>query len=154
MLTEQIYKPMLRVRGAGIALAESAVLTYYTKSPHHLARLEASAESMGRALEDLRIALQAARSRGDDPLADDAPRGPTHGDEGIVRSDEEQRLVRRLLEFAQPQVDMQGTIQFFGLHDGDDAVRALCEALDALDKRTGFDRPAPSYGPPSGPSVA
>lgn len=77
----------------------------------------------------------------------------------IGRSDkeieEENRLVKILLQRAWPQIDMRGTIEFFGLEGedvGDDtAMRRMSRALDRICERVGFDRPPPSMGPRPGP---
>lgn len=60
---------------------------------------------------------------------------------------EEQRLVRVLLERAWPQIDLMGTIAFFGLaEETTPGVRQMSDGLEHLCQRVGFDKPPPSMG--------
>lgn len=62
-------------------------------------------------------------------------------------TDEQRRLVRRLLEYAWPQIDVRGTISFFGLAANDnDPLGKLADGYKSLCAEVGFEPPPPSAG--------
>jgi hypothetical protein len=60
---------ILHVRHSARAVGDHALVAYYTKSPFHLASLEADVERLDRDLAGLRMVLQGIRSRGEDPVS-------------------------------------------------------------------------------------
>ena len=88
-LREQMVTPLLRVHNIAGIVEEGALIAYYTKSPYHLTRLEVTMEELERAILALRGALEAIRSRGEEPLKP-APeaRPPVRPVKGAPRVDE------------------------------------------------------------------
>jgi hypothetical protein len=60
---------LLHLRLSARSVGEQALVVHYTKSPFHLASLEADVERLDRDLAGLRMALQAIRSRGEEPTS-------------------------------------------------------------------------------------
>lgn len=60
---------ILHVRHSARAVGEGALVVHYTKSPYHLASLEADMERLDRDLAGLRMTLQGIRSRGEEPTS-------------------------------------------------------------------------------------
>lgn len=65
----KLTDPLLRVRHCARAVGEQAMIVHYTHSPTHLKTLEGELERLDRDLAGLRMALQAIRSRGEDPVS-------------------------------------------------------------------------------------
>jgi hypothetical protein len=65
----RLTDPLLHVRHSARAVGEAALVVHYTHSPHLLASLEGDMERLDRDLAGLRMALQAIRSRGEDPVS-------------------------------------------------------------------------------------
>lgn len=63
---------------------------------------------------------------------------------------EEARMVRVLLERSWPQINLRGTIQYFGLNGNHDEVRDLMDATESLCRKVGYEppRPKPDTGGP------
>jgi hypothetical protein len=68
MLRQQMSEPLLRLQARANMTAEGALITYYTKDVYHLDSFERSMEDLERAILTMRGALEAIRSRGEDPL--------------------------------------------------------------------------------------
>jgi hypothetical protein len=65
----KLTTPLLNVRHSARMTGEDALLVHYTHSPSLLAILEDDMERLDRDLAGLRMALQAIRSRGEDPVS-------------------------------------------------------------------------------------
>jgi hypothetical protein len=62
-----LMDPLLTVKWRALQVHNAALVVHYTDSPFHLESLEAEIERLDRDLAGLRMALQAIRSRGEEP---------------------------------------------------------------------------------------